>query len=291
MTQRSTIRRSAAVAAVVLVLAACGSGDDVDEVGAAAPADEPEEVVEEPEAPADEDATDEEATDGGEPEAGGDEQTPPPDEEEVDVDVEGDDDGDDDTILIDDFDDIPGECVDLMGEFLREIEDDVSVVDWKTATIADIEEMGTTLDVPMDDFDDRMDETGCNRYEIGVDDDQSLEFAIRVAEREAPGTVGWLEFIASFATMGETVDDVTGMDEGSGGETGSAGPEGDLPTDCEGTKAYLLERADEYGTIENVPVSETMTLLTAIQNLTVQCTLDDATAFYENPTIQAFLEG
>lgn len=271
MAHRTTRRWGAALAAVLLV-AACGSDDD--EAGAndeasveeesttdSEPADDPTESADEPE-PSDEAA------------ASGDD-SPAPDEEDVD------DNGDDDKIVIDDFDDIPDECVDLMAEFLRSIEDNVSGIDWETATIEDIEAMGDVLDVPTEDFDARMSQTGCDRYDIGVDDDQGLAFAIRIAEREAPGAVGWLEFIASFTGLGDTNAD---------GEGSSAGA-GDLPTDCEGTKNYLLDKAEEYGTIEAVPVNEFMTLSTAITNLTSQCTLEDVGAFYENPTITAFLDG
>ncbi len=276
MTYRPRKRWGAALAAVLL-LAACGSDDEEGANDDATPDTETTAEPNDAEPPAEEAPGDDGTEEGA--------VTPPPDEEGID---EGD---DGDTIVIDDFDDIPDECVDLMAEFLQAIEDDVSIVDWETATIADIEALGDTLDVPTADLDDRITETGCDRFEIGVDDGQGLEFAIRVAEREAPGAVGWLEFIASFATLGETVDDVAGMDDDTGGETGTAGPNGDLPTDCEGTKAYLLDRAAEYGTIDDMPVSDVMTLMTAVQNLTTQCTLAEAAAFSENPTIAAFLGG
>lgn len=274
MTTRPTKRWGAALAAVLLV-AACGSDDEGAGDESSVDAEQAEDDRGDTETTA-EPAEDDGGDDGAEV-------TPPP------VDEAADDDGD--TIVIDDFDDIPGECVDLMAEFLRDIEGEVSVVDWETATIDDLEAMGDMLDVASGDFEARLTETGCDRYDIGTDDDQSLEFAMEVAEREAPGAVGWLEFVASISALGDTVDDATGIDEDGGGETGSAGPDGDLPTDCEGTKSYLLDQAEEYGTIQNVPVSEFPNLMMAVQNLTVQCTLADAAAFSEDPTITAFLDG
>ncbi len=283
MAHRSS-KRLGTLAAAVLLLAACGSDDEEGENGA-----EP--------AAADENAQEPAAEPAVEPSAeGGDDQPveepstdePSPAAEPVDVESE---EGDDDTVVLSDLGDIPGECVDLVADFLREIEPSVSGIDWEGATLEELETLGTAIDAPGEEFDRRAAEIGCDQYEIGPDDERGLDFAIEVAQREAPGTVGWLEFIASFATIGETVDAVQGMDDESGGEVGAPGPDGDLPTDCEGTKAYLLAAAEEYGTFANVPAGEFSTLSTAVQNLTVQCTIDDALAFYEEPAISAFLDG
>jgi hypothetical protein len=200
----------------------------------------------------------------------------PPDEEEV----AGDDGDDDDLIVISDFDDIPSECIELMGAFLREIEPTVSTIDWETATLDDIDALSTTIDQPSLDLDEASAAAGCDRYDIGVDDDQGLEFAIRVAEREAPGTVGWLQFIATLSGIGP------GGDDGDGSAGG-----GDLPSDCEGTLEFLREQAMEYGSFTNVPVSEYADLTTAITNLQAQCTLEQLDEFSQDPLIEAFLSG
>ncbi|MEM9041683.1 MAG: hypothetical protein AAGD33_17470 [Actinomycetota bacterium] len=264
--------------AATLVLAACG-GDDDEPVSTDVLDTEPVDTELADTEPVD--ASDESGVDDS-----GDDASPSADEPDE-PDVAEEDDGDDsDPVVIDDFDDIPDECVDLLGDFLRQIETDVSAVDWENATFADLEPLDELIEEPSAEFDRRATELGCDRFDFGADDEQSLEFVISVAEQQAPGTVEWLDFIAGFSAA---VGDIGDPADSDASEPSDAG--GELPTDCEGTKDYLLAAAEQYGSIEAIPVSEAMTLTTAITSVTTLCGFDDAIAFLEDPTITAFLDG
>ena len=56
------------------------------------------------------------------------------------------------------LDDIPQECRDLIGDFLREIEPLVSDIDWENATMADLERLGDVIEEPVSDMDVKMEQ-------------------------------------------------------------------------------------------------------------------------------------
>ena len=268
--------------AAALVIGACG-GDDDEPAATDAPSDTDEEAADDPVATDADESSGDESDDAAPPAT-----EAPEAETDSDTDEQSDSDSDDDPIVIDDFGDIPGECIDLLGDFLREIEPDVGAVDWQTATLADLEPLDELIAEPSDEFDRAATELGCDEFDFGIDDEQSLDFVIRVAQQEAPGTVSWLQFIADLSAFADDItDDPTDPDaEPSAPPSADA----DLPTDCEGTKQYLLSAAEQYGSIDAIPVAEAMTLTTAITNVTTLCGFDDAIAFLEDPTIQAFLD-
>jgi hypothetical protein len=269
---------------LVGVIAACGGGDDdatdndrpdaVDDNGADG-ADSPADAS----GADDAESASDSAGDGGAAD----------DDPDSDAIVEPDDGDDadhseDDMIVITDFDDLPGECVDLLAQFLRGIESQVAEADWGTASLDELEPLFDSIDDQSTDFDDRMAATGCDRYDIDLDDERSLEFALQLARREAPGTVGFLEFIASFADLDETVEDVVVIDDPDDGTEAGSG-------DCEDIKNVLLELAAEYGTITEMPVTEVTGMTELISDLTTKCTIAELEDFYNDPRLTAFLEG
>jgi hypothetical protein len=194
--------------------------------------------------------------------------TPPPDAEDIDEPDES-----DDRRRIDDFDDIPRECVDLIAEFLRAIEPTVSPIDWESATMSELEALSTTIDDSSTDFDVESEAAGCNDFVLGDDDERSIEFVIVVAEREAPGTVGYLEFLDDFLNS-------TGVAESEASV---------LPEDCDGVIAYVKDLIAGVESPEDVPVSVFADIMSAISAIQTTCTPDEITAFATDPEIEAFL--
>lgn len=181
---------------------------------------------------------------------------------------------DDETIVVDSLDDIPEECLDLMGAFLKEIEPVVSEVDWENATMNDLQALGEQFEERGSQLDDDIAAAGCERYDLGADEDLSLELITELAEREAPGTVSWLTFLYELTS----IDDTTG-------EVAS-----DVPTDCEGAIGYLEELVATYDSFQEVPFSEAMNVTAAIGSVQSNCTLERAQEFFSSPELTEFLQ-
>ena len=191
-----------------------------------------------------------------------------------------DDTGDDtgETIEIDDFGDLPEECRNLFGDFLRDIEPTVSEIDWDNATMADFETLSTQLQTQSDSFDDQIAAANCDDYDIG-ENAESVQAMIDFAEDEAPGTVGYLEFLASF------LEDFSG--DGSGGDMGAA----DVPTDCEGAIAYIDALIAEHDTMMDMPVNSMMAVSTAVTNISSNCPAAQAQEFFARTDVTDFMGG
>ena len=58
--------------------------------------------------------------------------------------------------------DVPQECVDLFTEYLQEIEPVVSEVDWETADMSAMEEVGAALEVSSEEYETAITEAGCD---------------------------------------------------------------------------------------------------------------------------------
>lgn len=188
----------------------------------------------------------------------------------------GDDTGE--TIEVDDFGDLPEECRNLFGDFLREIEPTVSEIDWDNATMADFETLTNQLQTQSDSFDDEITAANCDDYNIGESAD-SIQAMIDFAEDEAPGTVGYLEFLATF------LEDLSG--DGSGPDMGAA----DVPTDCEGAIAYIDALIAEHDTMMDMPVNSMMAVSTAVTNISANCPADQSQEFFARPDVTEFMGG
>jgi len=177
---------------------------------------------------------------------------------------------DDDTIMIDDVDDLPTECRQIMGDFLREIEPIVNAIDWQTATMASLQTLDTTFGEPSDRLDAAMAASGCDRYDFGPENDTDLEFTIELAKAEAPGVVTWLEFIR----------DLNAADA----------PDG-IPTDCEGAIAFVDELIERTSGMSEVPISQFTGVTGAMSTIQTECPTERWTAYFDDPAFQAWATG
>ncbi len=180
---------------------------------------------------------------------------------------------DDDRIVIDEFSDMPSECMDLFRSFLQDIEPIVSTIDWQAATLAEFEELGTQFDEVSRDFEDEATQNGCDRFDL--DGEASFDAMIEFAEQEAPGTVGFFEFLAEIQQM--AVDLAPGDDEPSA-----------APADCAEATGQIESLMNEYGQMSNVPASELMQISQLAANLTTVCTIAELEAFMSRTDIEAF---
>jgi hypothetical protein len=172
------------------------------------------------------------------------------------------------TILVDSVDDIPQECVDILAEFLRSVEPSVADVDWDAASVGEFQTITAGLEAQFAALDEREAAEGCDAYQLG-DDAASLAAAIEIAEAEAPGTVGWLEFLGSM-----TVEPANAAD---------------LPQDCAGAIAYIEQLVAAGGTFNDLQgpaIAEASAVLNVLGSQCDSTTLGEFTA---RPEITAFL--
>ena len=253
---RSARRALVALTAVSLALAACGGGDDGgDEVATATTAAEattPSTTTATTAAPA---ATEAPATTAAT--ESGDAATATTAAE-----------SDDDTIIVGSFDDMPQECRDLLTDFLKTIEPSVKDVDWATATVGDFQTISEDLAGEFDAMDQRVTESGCDAYDFAEDAD-SITPMIEIAKEEAPGTVGWLEFLA-------TLDDEPVVNA-------------DLPKDCDGAIAYVEDVITEGTTMNDVPFNQMTDLSQVLNTISTECDPAVVSEFFARPEISAFL--
>ena len=183
---------------------------------------------------------------------------------------------DDDTIQVNSIDDLPRKCVELFSEFLREIESVVSDIDWSNATIKDFEDLDIDLEPANDEFDIRSQAEGCDNYEFG--DDESFDFFIEIARREAPGTVGYFEFLQDLLGGSGILD---------GGDSGSTTGGNDAPTNCDDAIGAIEDLLDEYSSIADVPVSEA----SKVSAVVTVCSPAQIQTFFDRPDVDVFLSG
>ncbi len=184
-----------------------------------------------------------------------------------------DDDSDEDTISVSSLDDIPGVCRDLMSDFLKDIEPIVSPIDWDNATLADFEMISAEFEMRADQF-DADSEAAAECDNIDMEDDESFDLLIQFAQDEAPGTVGFLNFISDFVdaaanAMGDTAS-------GGGIET------------CDEAIAFMDGLMENYDSIDEVPVSE-ITTMADIATVIFTCTPEQMT-YFDSPEVSTFFE-
>lgn len=256
------MRRVVAVLLVfALVMAACSSGDD----------DESSSTADDPSG-----QTPDGDTDDGDEE----EEMPEPTESPM-VDDEPDEttDDDGDATSVSGFDEIPDVCLDVMEQFLLDIEPIVSPIDWDNATLADFEAIAPEFDVIADEFDAATEAAGqCE--DIELDDDEGFALIVEFAGQVAPGTVGFMSFIADFAV---------GAGEGFAGDDG----DGDLGggdaafEDCEGAVSWLMGLMAEYDSVADVPVAEVLEI-GGLGSVATTCTPEQL-EYLQSPEVQGFL--
>jgi hypothetical protein len=174
---------------------------------------------------------------------------------------------DDDRVIISGLDELPRECVDAVAEFLRRIEPIVSDIDWDTATLSDFEAIGEQLD----EESDILDEPGaaCDDFDF-ASDEESLQALIEFAEQEAPGVVGWLEFVGQLSA-----------DPNSDNAAG--------PQTCDEAIAFIEGLAEDGTPMTELPVSELGPITQAFNVITTECDPEVAGEFFERVDISDFM--
>ena len=302
-------RTLALVAAAALTFAACG-GDD-DEPAADEPTDQENDAAanedaaggndEEPnEAPADDGDDTDDGDDGGGDgsDDGGDSGASDDGGDSGDGDDGGDsgdgDDGDDgNSIRVNSLDDVPDNCKDLMRSFLRELEPLVEDIDFQTATMADLEAIADDLDGATADFDVRAADENCENLDFGSDA-ASFDAIVEFARNEAPGTVGYFEFIAGF--IGDLDTSIATGEDGDGGDDDGGDGDGDTASpdaggSCNEAIAVIEQAVAASDSMNDLPLSEISELSETLFTITTECSFNEMDAFFQRADIDAWLNG
>ncbi len=176
----------------------------------------------------------------------------------------------DDTITVDDFGDMPQECIDLLGSFLSKIEPKVSSIDWDEATLADFEAFTKEFEADSNSFDAEISAAGCNRYSLTGSDDRQFEQMADLAAAEAPGTLGFLQFLNSLA--------------GSATDTGES-----IPSDCAGTIAAVEQFLARGETMQDLTMAEVTRLGQLMTGVSDNCSAEESSAFYAREDLTTYL--
>lgn len=176
----------------------------------------------------------------------------------------------DDTVTVDDFGDMPAECVDLLASFLRKIEPTVSSIDWDEATLADFEAFSEEFQADSTSFDAQISATGCNRYNLNGSDDRQFEQMVELAAAEAPGTLGFLQFLNSLASSATATSDP-------------------VPSDCAGNIAAVEEFLARGGSMQDLTMAEVTRLGQLMTGVSDNCTAEESTAFFARDDLTAYL--
>jgi hypothetical protein len=182
----------------------------------------------------------------------------------------GDDDTTDATISVDDLGDMPQECVDLLGAFLKKIEPKVSSIDWNEATLADFEAFSKEFEADSSSFDAQISAAGCNNYSLNGSDDRQFEQMAELAAAEAPGTLGYLQFLNSLASS----------------DTATGEP---IPSDCADIIAAIEEFLADGGSMQDLTMAEVTRLGQLMTGVSDTCTAEESTAFFARDDLTTYL--
>jgi hypothetical protein len=167
------------------------------------------------------------------------------------------------------FDDMPAECVDALVGFLRAIEPALVGVDFATLTASDMEALGTEMETLGEEYGETLEDLDCPDPEGS--DEEAFAAMIEIAEREAPGTVAYLEWIQSFADAADSM-----------GETS-----GDCETDI-GAFEAIIDENESMSTLTMEEIVEVGGLVTSISSV---CSPERAQEFLSQDEVTDFLDG
>ena len=180
------------------------------------------------------------------------------------------DDGDGQTV---DIGDIPQECIDAFVSYLRVIEPVVEEVDWANATMADFEELGTSLESVTEEYEATITGSNCDDLEVDATGEESFQYMIDLASEEAPGTVPYFEMIRDFAA---------GFGEGS---------DIAVSNDCETDIATLQAIVDEGVPMQQLPAAELGSIGGLAASISANCSQDRSLEFFSQEDVAAFMGG
>lgn len=180
--------------------------------------------------------------------------------------------GSDDGSQIVTVEDIPQECIDAFATYLRAIEPVIQDMDFNTASANEFEAIGTELEAATAAFEEASTAGGCEDINLDLSDEESFDLIIELAQREAPGTVAYFEWIRDFSAS---------MGEGTG-----AAASGDCETDIEAFQAIV----DQGGTMSDLPMAEIGSVSNLITAISSECSVERMGEFFAKEDVAAFLE-
>ena len=177
-----------------------------------------------------------------------------------------------DTISVENFGDMPPECISVLSGFLKAIEPTVSKIDWKTATLADFEALGQTFQDESTAFDTQSAAAGCDKYNVTGSDADQLKQVLQLAAAEAPGTVGFLTFLGSLNPAGSASGD-------------------SVPKDCDALIAQIETYLGTGKTMKDLTMTEVTQFGKLMGAIPTNCTTEQAQAFAQRDDVTAFMGG
>ena len=166
-----------------------------------------------------------------------------------------------------DFDDMPQECIDALVGYLQAIEPAVEDVDFDTTTGEDLEAMGTELEGLSEEYTTAIEDLDCP--DPSGSDEEAFAAIIELAQQEAPGTVGYLQWVQGLAAG-----------------FGDAEVSGDCETDISALRAII----DENSSMSDLTMTEVVQVGSLVASVSTACTPDRAEEFFAEPDVAAFLE-
>ena len=176
----------------------------------------------------------------------------------------------DDTVTFENIGDMPEECVDLLSSFLKKIEPTVSSINWDEATLADFGALGEAFEADSTSFDSQISAAGCDRYSLSGTDNTQFEQIASLAAAEAPGTVGFLQYLNSLSSSA----------------TDTSEP---IPTDCDDTIAAVEEFLARGGSMKDLTMAELTRLGQLMTGVGQNCTIEESTAFFARDDLTVYL--
>src|SRR4051794_7502388 len=177
--------------------------------------------------------------------------------------------GSDDTISVNDFSEMPPQCIELLGKFLKKIEPTASQIDWNTATVSQFEDFEKQFQADSDSFDAQSTAAGCDKYNLTGSDDKQFEQMAALAATEAPGAVGFINFLKSLSQSGTAT--------------------GDVPSDCPGTIAAIEPFLTKGETMRDLTLGDVTRFGQLMTAISTNCTSDEASAFFARKDVTDFV--
>lgn len=166
------------------------------------------------------------------------------------------------------FEDMPQECIDALVAYLQAIEPAVEGVDFESTTATDLEDLRAELDAVGEEYSAAIENLDCP--EPGGSDEEAIAEILEIAEREAAGTVGYLQW-------------VQGLTEGFG-------ESGEVSGDCETDIAALQTIVGQGGTVTDLTMTQVVEVGSLVASVSTVCSPERAEEFFAREDVAAFLE-
>jgi hypothetical protein len=165
------------------------------------------------------------------------------------------------------FEDIPQECLDALVTFLQAIEPVVEDFDLQQATMDDIDAFGREIEDETEEYEQAIDELDCPDIDP-TDREGTFEAMVDLAEREAPGTVAYVEWIRTFSES-----------------FGDGEASGDCETDIAALEAIIAENA-EMSDLQPGQIAQATALVTSVGT---NCPPERAEEFFSRDDVEEFM--